>query len=635
MTTIRNHQRVVIALGVLFALTLGTMGCAEKITGPGESSQVAVTLDLKAGPAVSFRLTVSAADIDTIQTLMAFDGSSLTSVVNVPMGASRHFVVEGLDLEGDVLYRGETTTDLVAIQPLVLEIDMPPVVPMIYLNPHFLSVEVGSEFVISVCANDLVGLRDLGFGFSLQGFRKTDKLFATAIIDTVILDPSLEGSGITLQASQEGQSDVFVSLFTEGGTIVDEEGDACLVNIFCSTQDTWQDEPVSLIPQMFLENFGGVEIPGEDIYLDTARLLLYRDQAPESYLGTEGQDVGMALVPTGGGNHMLAGATIISIPGEEVPEYSLYLAELDGDLQPRFETRIPWTSNFTTFGLARGAGGFYAISASGQSGGEVMHVDNSGAEIWRQDLGFNRLVTDVDSRPGGGMIASGLHSNDGNHFFLAAFEPNGEFVTYEPNNFSSDDYFRAVVALNDGTFIAAGTTEDFSSGVQDMVVGMYTLTDAFATVWERRVFRDVNMVPYDLVLNPSGGFLVVGQTSNLNNGPADIMAVMHDADGFSVWERSFEVQGNDTGTAVTATDDGGFVITGYTSTFSSGPRDIPIIKLDAAGNLIWQRVHGGPFSEQAQDIVPNDGGFLLTGTSNEGTIGGQDILMLQVDNEGR
>ncbi len=635
MNKSRKYQHWAVALAIVAVSVVVVAGCAEKITGPGQSDRVSVNMTFKAGPAVQFRLTVSAADMDTIRALMGPSDSELVTVVEVPLGVDRRFLVEGLDLEGVVMYSGEEVHDVTALLPLDLSIDMPPVAPMLYLNPHFATVEVGREFVLTVCVNDLVGLTSAGFGISLGDNGSLGKLLDAAVIDTVILDERLVELGIGLNFSRDSATAAFISVQSEGQAIVDEQGDGCLVEIHCSAQDLWTDEPFDLIPTLFLENLNGIDLQLGDVHLDTARMRLVRESGPESYLGTAGIEAGVAMVDLGGGDVMLAGLTLTGDPGGRVFEYFLSVARLDQNLQPEMEELLPWSGEQTTAGLARSSVGFYGLGNNSQVGGEVIHFNEQGGEIWRSELGGNRQMFDIAPRPGGGSIVSGSHSSDGNHFFLAALAENGSFVAFAPTNFSADEEYRAVVAFDDGTVAAAGTSRPFSANVQTLAVGRYTVGGEIAPVWEREFFSNDDRMAHDLLVTSDGGLLVVGRTGALVGGPYDVLAVKLDQDGFIEWERSFAALGNDVGQAVTTARDGSYVITGSTTAAGSSARDVVVVKVSPAGELIWQRVLGGPEDDLAMDIIPRGDGFLVTGLANPGPFGSSDILMLRLDREGR
>jgi len=633
--TSRKYQHGALALAMVTVFIIIVTGCAEKITGTGESNLVAVNLTLKAGPSVSFRLTVSGADMETIEALMGPSDTELITVVQVPPGLDRLFVVEASDLEGVVMYRGEELHDVTTLLTLDLTIDMPPVVPMLYLNPHYSTVEAGNSFVLTVCVNELVGLTGGGFGISLEGDGSNSKLFDAAVIDTVILDAGLIELGISLNFSRDSVASGFISFNSEGTVLVDENGDGCLLKIHCSSQDLWLDGPVSVIPSMEFENLNGIGIPLGDVHLDSARIRVFRVDSPESYLGTEDLDFGVSMVELNAGEIMMAGSTLIADFEAEVFEYFLSVRRLDQNLQPVFEELLPWSGEQTTVGLARGTSGFFGLGTDSQFGGEVIYFDDIGGEIWRSGLGAIRELYDIASRPGGGCIISGSYSNDGDHLYLAALAEDGTFVPYEPTNFSANEEYRAVVVFEDGTVAAAGTVKPFSANLKNIIVGKYTFNNEFIPIWERELVTNNDRIAHDLLATPDGGLLVVGRTSPTSNVPSDVLAVKLDTDGNIEWERTFAAQGTDLGLAVTMSDGGSYVIAGWTLFPRSTTRDVLVIKISAAGDLIWQRIHGGAEDDLAMDIVPAGNGFVLTGLTSPGPLGSVDVLMLRLDSEGR
>ena len=56
--------------------------------------------------------------------------------------------------------------------------------------------------------------------------------------------------------------------------------------------------------------------------------------------------------------------------------------------------------------------------------------------------------------------------------------------------------------------------------------------------------------------------------------------------------------------------DGGLAIAGYTTSEGNGAKDILLIRLDANGELLWQKTFGGELQDVGKSIVAMpDGGF--------------------------
>jgi hypothetical protein len=92
----------------------------------------------------------------------------------------------------------------------------------------------------------------------------------------------------------------------------------------------------------------------------------------------------------------------------------------------------------------------------------------------------------------------------------------------------------------------------------------------------------------------------------------------------------------DTGDAITSTRDGGYILAGsLTSTVNrgNGGKDIFLIKVDAAGNMIWNKIIGGDGDETVNSIRETDDGSLLICGSNN-VSGLSSIFIMKTDAQG-
>jgi len=92
-------------------------------------------------------------------------------------------------------------------------------------------------------------------------------------------------------------------------------------------------------------------------------------------------------------------------------------------------------------------------------------------------------------------------------------------------------------------------------------------------------------------------------------------------------------QTEDQGLALASTSDGGFILAGSvlsTPTFGSGLRDIYLVKVDANGNPLWNKIMGGTGDEVVSSIIETqDGGLLFCGTN---TLGGfSNVFLIKTD----
>lgn len=92
----------------------------------------------------------------------------------------------------------------------------------------------------------------------------------------------------------------------------------------------------------------------------------------------------------------------------------------------------------------------------------------------------------------------------------------------------------------------------------------------------------------------------------------------------------------DTGDALHATADGGFILAGTTlstPTFGNGARDILLIKIDFQGNLEWKKVIGGSGDETVCAVRESGNGYLICGSSNLGALSSAFIIKTDKNGE--
>jgi len=81
--------------------------------------------------------------------------------------------------------------------------------------------------------------------------------------------------------------------------------------------------------------------------------------------------------------------------------------------------------------------------------------------------------------------------------------------------------------------------------------------------------------------------------------------------------------------------EGYFLITGYFYN-NDGYADVIIMKIDKLGNVVWAKSFGNPYEDDiGYDILTLNNGFLILGTTNQGSIDGyNDLFLAKFTNDG-
>lgn len=145
--------------------------------------------------------------------------------------------------------------------------------------------------------------------------------------------------------------------------------------------------------------------------------------------------------------------------------------------------------------------------------------------------------------------------------------------------------------------------------------------------------------PTDIDQTADGGFIVLGESGSdvsgeknvPNYGYTDYWLLKLANNGFTIeWQKDFGGTGFDNGRSVEQTSDGGYIVAGSSSSGISGNKteasrgsdDYWILKLDAVGNIEWQRAIGGNSAEWLYSIHQTpDGGYIVGGSSSSAVSG--------------
>jgi len=186
--------------------------------------------------------------------------------------------------------------------------------------------------------------------------------------------------------------------------------------------------------------------------------------------------------------------------------------------------------------------------------------------------------------------------------------------------------------------LIACTGDDSNSGVpEDSVFGG-------ELVWVKTFGGTNEDDAIDVVEANDGGYAVLGFTNSIDgdvtgktNSDQDYWLLKLNQDGDKIWDKTYGGSQNDQATGLSKTNDGGYIISGYTSSFdgdvseNAGFQDYWIVKVDSQGEIQWEKSFGFVGQDQAYKVIPTtDGGYFASGTLQVGEGGsngeGNDII---------
>jgi len=142
-----------------------------------------------------------------------------------------------------------------------------------------------------------------------------------------------------------------------------------------------------------------------------------------------------------------------------------------------------------------------------------------------------------------------------------------------------------------------------------------------------------------------------GQKSQDSRGGRDYWIIKYDKNGAIQWDKTIGGNSEDNLTAIIQTSDGGYALIGTSSSDISGEKtqnsrgglDWWLVKLDANGNIKWDKTIGGSGNEYIDYVIQaGDGSYILAGSSDspisgektENSRGVTDYWVVKLDRNG-
>jgi len=195
-----------------------------------------------------------------------------------------------------------------------------------------------------------------------------------------------------------------------------------------------------------------------------------------------------------------------------------------------------------------------------------------------------------------------------------------------------NDFGESAQQTTDGGFIIVGETNSIGYNCNVYLIK----TDARGdTLWSKLYgvlqTNDGRCVQqtYD------GGYIIAGGTWVSNRRSYDVLLIKTNAQGDTLWTKTYGDSGMDYGWSVQQTQDSGYVIAGETSFQGAGRGDVYLIKTDGRGDTLWTRAYGGAMQDRGFSVrQTRDGGYILAGETRSfgDTLG--DVYVIRTNPQG-
>ncbi|MEO0067787.1 MAG: PQQ-binding-like beta-propeller repeat protein [candidate division WOR-3 bacterium] len=282
--------------------------------------------------------------------------------------------------------------------------------------------------------------------------------------------------------------------------------------------------------------------------------------------------------------------------------------------------------------------GFTDSNETGYYDVYLLKTDGNGNLLWDKTLGgaYDDYGYSVGQTSDGGYIIAGKTEDEEGDLdiYLIKIAPDGNLDWQKTFGGATNDVAYSVQQTSDGGYIIAGKTVFYFRGEYYEVYLIKTDKDGNLQ-WQKTFGGEDEDYAYSVEQTDDGGYIIVGMTDSYGARSYDVYLIKTDPDGNVQWQKTFGGADVDCGYSVQQTSDGGYIIAGFSQSFGAGDDDLYLIRTDRFGNIIWEQTFGGTGEEWGNSVCQtSDGGFIITGHTTSFGAGGHDVYLIKTLSEG-
>jgi hypothetical protein len=359
----------------------------------------------------------------------------------------------------------------------------------------------------------------------------------------------------------------------------------------------------------------------------------------QNTFGGSGYDVGYSVQQTSDDGYIIAGYTSSFGPGDP----NVYLIKTDPNGDIHWQKTFGGSSRDEGGSVRQTSDGGYIIAGVTDSFGAgnydvyLIKTEPNGNSQWQKTFGSinDEWGLSAQQTTDGGYIITGYtyYIATGNRsVYLIKTEPNGN-SQWEKTFYGIGTTGQSVQQTSDGGYIIAGYIHSYNP----VSINVYLLkTDPNGNSQWAKTFGGISWDHgFSARQTSDGGYIIAGETRSYGAGYGDVYLAKTDPNGNKQWQNTFGGSELDGAYSVQQTLDGGYIIAGKTDSFGAGWDDVYLVKTDPNGDSQWQKTVGGSNREVVYSVQQTaDGGYVITGYTYSYSTSGNDVYLIKLCPDG-
>jgi Domain of unknown function (DUF5122) beta-propeller len=359
----------------------------------------------------------------------------------------------------------------------------------------------------------------------------------------------------------------------------------------------------------------------------------------KAYGGT-GPEASYSVQPTSDGGYIIAGWTGSFGNGN----HDAYLIKIDiyGDTfwtKTFGGTDLDWGRSATqTSDGGYIVAGWTASYGAGGTDVYLIKTDANGNLTWTKTFGGQDdergFMVQLTSDGGYIIVGTTWSFGAGNgDVYLVKSDTNGDTSWTRTYGGTGYDFCRSVKPTSDGGYILAGQTGSFGSGNWDVYL---IKTNSNGDIqWTKTYGGPDDDLGCSVEPTSDDGYIVTGGTMSFGAGDWDVYIIKTNSTGDALWTKVYGGPLEERCHEIKETPDGGYSLIGFTASFGAGEYDFYFLRTDANGDTLWTKTYGGTDSDIGEAFhETSDGGYIMVGETNSFGVGGGDVYLIKTDANG-
>ncbi|MBI2930049.1 MAG: PQQ-like beta-propeller repeat protein [Planctomycetes bacterium] len=273
----------------------------------------------------------------------------------------------------------------------------------------------------------------------------------------------------------------------------------------------------------------------------------------------------------------------------------------------------------------------------------VLRLAGDGSIVWQRAYG-GPLADEayaIAATGDGGLVVAGSTASFGNggRGWVLKLDDTGALEWENHYGGPGSESFKSVQQTADGGYVLAGDWNSYG-WLWPADCWVVKLDAGGAIQWQKKYGGGGHDHVGSIRQTGDGGYVLAAHTDSFGAGEDDAWILKLSSDGEIAWQKTYGAWGNDRAFSVEESADGGYVVAGETESFATPidtvfQPDAWVLRLASDGSIVWQKALGDGFKQNARVIRPlADGGYVFVGAMSDPGNGYENTWIVRLNADG-